>query len=175
VHAPAPLKEYFPARHSVAVAFEDPAGHAYPAVHEPVQLDVVRADVAPYTPAGQTTQLLAPTNEYLPGGHATTEPLVEPGGQMYPAEHTPEHVAVVAPEPDPKYPAAHTPLHADVDKPLVDPYVPGGHETHTDAPPRLYVPGPHTTAVALVDPEGHTYPAAQSPEQLVVVRPEADP
>jgi hypothetical protein len=44
-------------------------------------------------------------------------------------------------------------------------------------PERLgaYVPGGHTTAVALVEPEGHAYPARQLPEQLLFVRADVAP
>ena len=49
--------------------------------------------------------------------------------------------------------------------PLVAPYWPEGHAKHTTAPPRLYLPAEHVTAVDDVDPGGHTYPAVQLPEQ----------
>jgi hypothetical protein len=47
-------------------------------------------------------------------------------------------------------------------------YVPGGHRLHAPAPPRLYCPTGHTTAVALEDAAGQKYPAVQLPEQVGV-------
>ena len=42
-------------------------------------------------------------------------------------------------------------------------------------PLTLYWPAPHSTAVLLVDPTGHAYPALQLPEQLAVGRPAVPP
>ena len=36
-HTPAPPTLYFPATHTLAVELADPAGHAYPALHAPLQ------------------------------------------------------------------------------------------------------------------------------------------
>ena len=41
--------------------------------------------------------------------------------------------------------------------------MPSGHALHAAAPPVLYCPAAHGTAVALVDPAGHAYPAAHGP------------
>ncbi len=38
---------------------------------------------------------------------------------------------------------------------------------HSPAPATLKEPAGHTTAVALVDPAGHAYPALQGPEQAL--------
>ena len=46
---------------------------------------------------------------------------------------------------------------------------------HELAPPALYVPLPHLTAVALVEPAGQAYPAAHTPLQLLLDRPVAAP
>ncbi len=46
---------------------------------------------------------------------------------------------------------------------------------HDPIPPRLYVPGEHRTAVALVDPAAHAYPTEHGPEQSDDVRPEVAP
>ena len=43
MHAPDPLTAYRPGLHCTAVAFVDPAAHAYPAGHAPLHDD----DVAP--------------------------------------------------------------------------------------------------------------------------------
>jgi hypothetical protein len=53
----------------------------------------------------------------------------------------------------------------------VPPNRPAGQSLHDPAPPTLYLPTPHTTAVALTDPAGHAYPALQFPLQPAVVRP----
>ena len=42
-----------------------PAGHVV--VHAPVQADVVRPDVAPYLPASQRLQVVAPASLHCPG------------------------------------------------------------------------------------------------------------
>ena len=101
LHTPAPLKLYCPAGHTTAVAFVDPATHAYPALQLPLHpaLDrpptkpyrpagqgplhaaVVNADVKPNKPATQSVQNPAPAMEYLPAGHTTAEALVLPMGQ----------------------------------------------------------------------------------------------
>ena len=46
---------------------------------------------------------------------------------------------------------------------------------HTPEPAKLKVPAGHRTAVALVLPEGHTYPAVQFPEHSDEFRPVTDP
>ncbi len=51
---------------------------------------------------------------------------------------------------------------ADV-RPEVAPNVPAGHRLHTPEAARLYVPTPHTDAVALVLPATHAYPPVQLP------------
>jgi hypothetical protein len=42
-----------------AVGDEDPNGHEYPAVHDPVQVATVSPVVDPYKPAAQLVQLAA--------------------------------------------------------------------------------------------------------------------
>ena len=46
---------------------------------------------------------------------------------------------------------------------------------HDPAPPALYVPLPHLTAVALVEPAGQAYPGAHTPLQLLLDSPVAAP
>lgn len=46
---------------------------------------------------------------------------------------------------------------------------------HAAAPTALNCPGPHNTAVALVEPAGHAYPAVHSPEQAAEVSPGVAP
>ena len=50
-HDPVPDNEYWPAGHNDAVEFVDPAGHAYPALQLPLQLEVVRTELEPKLPA----------------------------------------------------------------------------------------------------------------------------
>jgi hypothetical protein len=51
------------------------------------------------------------------------------------------------------------------------PYKPGAHGWHVALPSGVYVPVPHRTWVADVEPAGQAYPAAQGPEQEEVVSP----
>ena len=51
VQAPTPPRLYFPATHTAAVAFTEPAAQKYPAAHGPVHNDDDRPVVAPYRPA----------------------------------------------------------------------------------------------------------------------------
>jgi hypothetical protein len=175
VHAPAPPSEYVPATHCTAVADVEPAGHAYPAAHGPLQDadvapvllpnlpathcpvhdDTAMPAVAPYVPAEHSLHTLAPLRLYLPTPHNSAVALVDPAAHAYPAVHGPVHVAVVEPDDDP--------------------YSPAGHVVHTPAPPTLYVPAPHSTTVALVDPAGHAYPAAHAPSQAEDTAPALEP
>ena len=83
------------------MALVDPAGHAYPAVqlpeqagvdrpgtlpnrpagHCPLHAAVVMPDTAPYCPALQLVQLLAPTRLYVPAGHAAGVADTDPATQ----------------------------------------------------------------------------------------------
>lgn len=74
-------------------------------------------------------------------------PAADMGGQYWPAEHR-DGVDV---------PGAHT--------------APAGQGEQAPAPASLYWPAAHKTAVALVEPGGHTYPAVQSPVQVDTVEP----
>ncbi len=117
----------------------------------------------------------APPRLYVPGEHCTAVALVDPAAHAYPAEHGPEQLVELRPEVTPYLPARQAPLQASVVSPKESPYRPGLHCVHDPAPPRLYVPGEHRTAVALVDPTGHACPAEHGPEQLVELRPEVAP
>ena len=64
VHTPAPAREYLPTGHVAAVAVDDPAAHAYPAVQFPVHVSLGMAAVAPYRPAGHREHDPAPTRLY---------------------------------------------------------------------------------------------------------------
>jgi hypothetical protein len=53
---------------------------------------------------------------------------------------------------------------------VVAPYRPAAHGVHGGPDPAmLKVPAPHRVTVALGDPAGHTYPAAQDPLHPVYV------
>ena len=52
------------------------------------------AAVAPYTPAGQSTQESAPARLNFPAGQATAVPLALPAGHTNPGLHTPLQPAV---------------------------------------------------------------------------------
>lgn len=171
----APPALYVPGWHTNAVGTTDPAGHAYPGEHVPEHNALVRPGVDPKVPAGHKTHVPAPAREYDPAGHCTAVALVEPAGHAYPAEQFPEHAALVRPETAPKDPAGHSPEHVGTVRAGPEPYVPGGHWVHSLAPAPLYVPAEHTAAVALVDPTGHAYPAAQRPEQAGDARPACAP
>jgi hypothetical protein len=152
VQAPAPDGLYVPAGQRSAVGLVEPAGHAYPplqapshvgdakpatdpkrpAGHSPLQLDDDRPATEPNRPALQLLQTPAPGRLNVPGGQ--TEALGDevPDGQ--------------------KNPAAHGPLQLAVARPSVPPYRPALQLLHDPDPDTLYVPTPHTAAVADTDP-----------------------
>lgn len=141
---PAPPGEKVPAAQMSDVDVVDPAGHAYPGAHAPVQLedtrplllpkrpaghspehvDVFRPAAAPKVPLGHRLQAAAPARLNLPTGHTNAVALVDPKGHAYPALQAPEHAAVP--------------------RPLLLPNRPGAHAVQDAAPARLYVPGVHT-------------------------------
>ncbi len=92
---------------------------------------------------------------YCPGGHVPWVADADPGGQKYPAVHVPEH--------------------ADDGKAAEAPNLPSGHSSHAPAPPRLYEPGGHCTAVDDVLPAGHACPEVQFPLQANEDSPAEDP
>jgi hypothetical protein len=164
-----------PAVHAVAVAFLEAAGHAYPAVHRPLQLALGMAAETPYRPGAQSMHTAAPDKLYLPDGHAVAVTLTDPAGHTYPALQLPVHVDVVSPDTDPNRPASQGPLQLALGMPDTAPYRPGAQSTHTLAPARLYFPAGHATATGLVDPATHAYPAVHSPLHADVVNPEEAP
>jgi hypothetical protein len=105
VQEPTPASEYVPGEHSNVVAFVDPAGQAYPALHPPEQDDVATPDVEPYRPALQLIQDPAPASAYVPAGHRDAVGVVDPAGQAYPAEQLPLQDGVGMPDADPYRPA----------------------------------------------------------------------
>ena len=182
-HDPDPATANLPAAHTAAVAELDPATHAYPALHSPLHPGVVSPVVAPYvpaghgavhdalvspelepySPAGQSVHTAEPPRLYFPAGQMAAVALVDPATHAYPALQFPEHAGVDKPAAAPNVPPGHKPEHTALDSPVLDPNVPTGHELHTLDPDKLYVPGPHTTAVPLDDPDAHAYPAVQLP------------
>ena len=91
--------------------------------------------------------------------------LVEPAGQAYPAVQTPLQLDDVSPVVLPNAPALHRPLQLALVSPELLPYTPAGHALHDPDPITLYVPTPHSTAVLLMEPAGHAYPALHGPVQ----------
>ena len=98
-----------------------------------------------------------------------------PDGQAYPAKHGPVHKGLVSPCVEPYRPRSHGPLHAAVVVPAEDPNKPTAHATHAPAPPTLYQPGGHSTAVALVEPDGQAKPGEQPPLHPEVLSPGTAP
>lgn len=121
VQAPAPPTLNVPGAHMDAVALVDPAGHAYPGAHGPVQ-DVFVAPVAlpkrpaahgplqlplnspvvfPNVPRGHWLHAPSPGALYSPTGHCTGVLLVLPGAHTYPAVQFPLQAAEVRPGVEP--------------------------------------------------------------------------
>jgi hypothetical protein len=136
-----------------AVELVDPAGQAYPAEQFPMHADAVRPPTdpkrpvshrplhdatlmpgsEPYRPALQLVQTPAPPTLYVPTGQTIAVALLEAAGQAYPA--------------------VQGPLQAAVGSPVVPPYRPALQLLHDPDPDTLYVPRPHTAAVADTDPD----------------------
>jgi hypothetical protein len=66
---------------------------------------------------------------------------------------------------------SHWPEQLEVVSPGDDPHCPAGHSEHVPAPPVEYWPAEQTEAVAVVDPTGQAYPAAQAPLQALELEP----
>lgn len=114
-----------PGPHCTAVDDVEPAGHACPGVHGPVQAALTsrgtlpnrpgpqgpaqaavgRACTSPYRPGGQSMQTLEAGGEYVPAGHTAAVVLVDPSAHAYPAVQLPAQAAVVRPGRSPKVPA----------------------------------------------------------------------
>jgi hypothetical protein len=153
----------------------EPAAQMYPAVQFPLHVGTVSAgalpkdpgahsavhvasgirSVAPYRPIGQSMQSPARAKLYRPAGHTTCVATTAPAGHAWPGWHMPVQFALV--------------------NALVFPKVPALHSEHTAEPMRLYWPGGHVNAVALVEPGAHAYPARQMPLQADTFRPVALP
>jgi hypothetical protein len=209
MHAADPARLYLPAGHTEAVAFVDPAGHAYPALQSPPHVRLSVWFGSTQVPTRHVVQDTDPAALYVPIGHKDIVGLVVPAGHAYPAGHAPLHREDVKPTALALYhvPAGHTLHDADLDKlywpaghttavALEDPeghaypaghaplqfndakpttvtlnHVPPGHTEQNADPDELYWPAGHTNAVALVDPDGHAYPAGHIPLQLDDVKP----
>ena len=88
----------------------------------------------------------------------------DPAPHAYPALQFPVHDDTLSPDSDPYRPASHSPLQLALVRPQSDPYRPALQFVHSPAPDTLYFPGPHISAVSLVEPAAHAYPAKHSPE-----------
>ena len=91
--------------------------------------------------------------------------LTDPATQKCPALQFPLQLPSDIPATDPYSPAGHAAVQLGVVRPLLFPNRPAAQSVHTLCPPTLNFPGPHTTAVALVEPAGHACPALQLPLQ----------
>ena len=132
-HAAAPPALYVPTAHGTAESLTEPAGHAYPGAHGPLQSSVVTPVALPYLPAGHTSvhngvvmpavvpyrpseqrlQVLPPPTLNCPGGHNDGVEFVDPGGHANPGLHCPLHAAVVMPSEEPNVPPGHGPLQLE--------------------------------------------------------------
>ena len=97
VHTLAPARLYLPAGHTITVALVEAAGQAYPAAHDPLQLALDMAAVAPYRPVLQLVHTAAPAKLYRPAGQAAAVALVDPATHAYPALQSPVHVEETCP------------------------------------------------------------------------------
>ena len=66
-------------------------------------------------------------------------------------------------------------MQAAVGSPVMFPKTPLGHKLHKPAPAAVNDPTGHSTAVELVLPAGHAYPAVQLPEHDGVHKPDTAP
>jgi hypothetical protein len=153
VHVKAPAMLYWPAGHITTEALVDPKGHLKPAGQTPVQLDVGMDEVLPYLPPGQSEHTAAPTRLYWPAGQVDAVALADPAGHAYPA--------------------VQAPLHTEDDRPATSPNLPPEQGMH-DAADRLYWPAGQIE-VLVVDPEGHAYPAVQTPLHIDDDKPAVPP
>jgi hypothetical protein len=156
---------YWPGMHTAAVAFVDPAAHAYPALQGPLHAGLDRPLAAPYRPGLQLLQVPTPPTLYWPGPQMVAVALVDPGAQAYPALHGPLHAGLDRPLAAPYLPAGHDPLQAAVGSPVVLPNTPALQLVQAPDPPNANRPTGHMDAVALVDPDTQKYPAVQLPLQ----------
>ncbi len=98
LHSLAPPTLYLPGGHTTATADTDPDGHAYPALHSPLQTAVVepavdanvpaghgaeqfavdRPVLLPNTPMGHGVQAVAPPLLNVPTGHAIAVAFADP-------------------------------------------------------------------------------------------------
>ena len=101
LQAPAPASAYLPAGHFFNVPDVDPAGHSYPAEHDPEHSAVERIVVDPYCPGGHNVQVAAAAREYCPAGHTLAVELYDPAGQLYPAVQAPLQVETMSLDDDP--------------------------------------------------------------------------
>ncbi len=108
----------------------------------------------------------------VPGGHSALQlALVSDGAAPYrPAGHR-SGADVPATQNEP---GGHGRMHS-ASRPTASLNTPAVQLVHSAAPPRLYRPGGHCTAVRVAEPAGHAYPAAHSPLHSGVVRPGSAP
>jgi hypothetical protein len=185
LQAPAPSSEYFPTPHTRVVGVTDPAGHAYPAWHRPVQAFSISKLRLPNRPLGQASQT-RPLREKDPGPHTMETGEVDPCGHTCPVAHTEQtpacgelqdpagHRIGVAVPMGQYEPAGHGPSHRLEVRPDATPkrpvgqavplltapcvllYRPGGTCAQKALPAMLNWPGGQARAAPLVEP-GNTH------------------
>jgi hypothetical protein len=139
------------------VAFVDPAGQAYPALHVPEHDAVVVPGALLYKPAAHTTHDCEAGREKYPGAQL---PLHNGVDRAVAAPYTPAGQSVQDPAPDKLYrPAAHSMAVAFKD--------PAGH-----AHPAVHAPSHSDDAIPTLDPN---CPARHKPVHDEFVRPGALP
>jgi hypothetical protein len=79
-HTPTPPTLYVPGVQADGVGEVDPAGHAYPAVHGPLQAGDATFDALPYRPGPHRLQVDAPDRLNVPGLQDEAVAVVEPAG-----------------------------------------------------------------------------------------------
>ncbi len=134
---------------------EEAAGHAKPALQNPVQEELDSPARDPYSPAAQSEHDPAAPKLYLPAGHVVAVELVELAGQAYPGEHAPSQLEFVCPGVAPYLPAAQEPLQAADASPGEAPNRPAEQVVQVEDPAPLYFPAGHWRAVEVVDPAAH--------------------
>jgi hypothetical protein len=136
------------------VALVEPRGQLYPAVQAPLHDESGSPGIDPYTPAGQREHDEAPAVLYVPCRQMDAVEIVDPAAQLYPGVHSPEQLTDCSPEVSPYNPAGHSAVHRELFMPGDSPYCPDEQLLHEGAPPKLYVPGRHSSTKGVVAPAG---------------------
>lgn len=101
VHVDAPKSLNLPRGQITKLAFVEPAGQKYPAVHGPLQDELLSPLALPKRPLGHALHTPAPPELNVPAAHSTAVELVLPAGQAYPALQLPPQSEELRPVVDP--------------------------------------------------------------------------